>query len=204
MKFVAAFAPAALFALHAWAAPVPQNIEGVPAGPEINNANIPGEAVGPVGAEGDRYGSESLLGPGGDADYPGPTTTDIAYTPVANQAANPTLGLILDFSQVENPQPIRGSNGASDPGPHNSVYDRINSDLLARPGTDMGDIPNAKWPMGLSSTRSGTEKNSGWARQQNTNELPIAAAMAGVDMRLAPNAYRELHWHSGNEWSVSV
>jgi len=26
--------------------------------------------------------------------------------------------------------------------------------------------------------------------------------MAGVDMRLAPNAYRELHWHKANEWSL--
>lgn len=25
--------------------------------------------------------------------------------------------------------------------------------------------------------------------------------MAGVDMRLAPNAYREMHWHSANEWA---
>lgn len=73
-------------------------------------------------------------------------------------------------------------------------YDRINSDLVARPGTDSGDVPNAKWPMGLSSSRSGTGKNSGWARQQNINELPVAKEMAGVDMRLSPNAYRELHW----------
>lgn len=26
--------------------------------------------------------------------------------------------------------------------------------------------------------------------------------MAGVDMRLEPNAYRELHWHKANEWSL--
>jgi len=26
--------------------------------------------------------------------------------------------------------------------------------------------------------------------------------MAGVDMRLSPNAYRELHWHKANEWSL--
>lgn len=26
--------------------------------------------------------------------------------------------------------------------------------------------------------------------------------MAGVDMRLEPNAYRELHWHAANEWSL--
>jgi oxalate decarboxylase/phosphoglucose isomerase-like protein (cupin superfamily) len=66
----------------------------------------------------------------------------------------------------------------------------------------MGDIPNAKWPMGLSSARSGTGgRNPGWARQQNTNELPVAESMAGVNMHLAPNAYRELHWHSANEWA---
>ena len=83
----------------------------------------------------------------------------------------------------------------------NIRLDRENPDLLARPGTDMGDVPNAKWPMGLSSPRSCVGKNSGWARQQNTDELPIAKAMVGVDMRLSPNAYREMHWHSANEWS---
>lgn len=89
--------------------------------------------------------------------------------------------------------------------PGNEAIQRQNSDLLARPGTDMGDIPNVKWPMALSSTRSGTGGGQpGWARQQNTNELPVASAMAGVDMRLAPNAYRELHWHSANEWSYII
>ena len=35
-----------------------------------------------------------------------------------------------------------------------------------------------------------------------TETLPIATAMARVDMRLSPNAYRELHWHKANEWSL--
>ncbi len=25
--------------------------------------------------------------------------------------------------------------------------------------------------------------------------------MAGVDMRLSPHAYREIHWHKANEWA---
>ena len=83
----------------------------------------------------------------------------------------------------------------------NYDIDRLNSDSVARPGSDAGDIPNAKWPMGMSTNRAGTGKNSGWARQQNANDLPVATAMAGVDMALAPNAYRELHWHSAAEWS---
>jgi oxalate decarboxylase family bicupin protein len=56
--------------------------------------------------------------------------------------------------------------------------------------------------MGLSHNRFGTGKSSGFARQQNINQLPAATEMAGVDMRLAPHAYRELHWHIASEWSL--
>lgn len=78
----------------------------------------------------------------------------------------------------------------------------MNPDLLAPPGTDSGDVPQAQWPMSLSRNRLGSGKKSGWARQQNTGQLPAATEMAGVDMRLAPGAYRELHWHTANEWSL--
>ena len=55
--------------------------------------------------------------------------------------------------------------------------------------------------MGLSHNRGGL-KDAGWARQQNEAVLPAATAMAGVDMRLEPHAYRELHWHTAGEWSL--
>ena len=32
--------------------------------------------------------------------------------------------------------------------------------------------------------------------------MPDATAMAGVNMRLEPGAYRELHWHVAAEWSL--
>jgi hypothetical protein len=32
--------------------------------------------------------------------------------------------------------------------------------------------------------------------------MPDATEMAGVDMRLEPAAYRELHWHVASEWSL--
>jgi oxalate decarboxylase family bicupin protein len=54
--------------------------------------------------------------------------------------------------------------------------------------------------MGLSSNRIVPDR-AGWARQQNTDAMPVATAMSGVDMRLEPYAYRELHWHSAGEWS---
>ncbi|KAK5701974.1 hypothetical protein LTR97_004792 [Elasticomyces elasticus] len=190
-----------------------RQIVGEPVGPEIDNSNLPYQAVGPVGASGNVYGSSSLLGNAGDSstatnvgpDVPvntKPVSQQVGdYELVPGQDQEADLGLYLDLSNEPNPQAIRGQNGGTDPGPRNEAIQRQNPDLLARPGTDSGDIANAKWPMGLSSARSGTGKNSGWARQQNTDELPIATAMAGIDMRLSPNAYRELHWHSANEWS---
>lgn len=32
--------------------------------------------------------------------------------------------------------------------------------------------------------------------------MPDATLMAGVDMRLEPAGYRELHWHVAAEWSL--
>jgi len=83
-------------------------------------------------------------------------------------------------------------------------YEKLNPDLFAPPGTDAGDVPNLMWPLGLSHNRLGTDKGAGWARQQNTEVLPAATAMAGVDMRLGPNAYRELHWHTAGEWALML
>jgi oxalate decarboxylase family bicupin protein len=60
------------------------------------------------------------------------------------------------------------------------------------------------WPFGLSKNRHGIGKDSGWARNQNTDNMPISKDFAGVDMRLAPHAYRELHWHVANEWALML
>ena len=117
-----------------------------------------------------------------------------SYELVPGQTDAAVIGVPLDFEDAKNPQPIRGSLGTTDPGPRNYAYDRINPNILAPPGSDQGDIPNPKWPMGLSHNRLLPDQ-AGWVRQQNTEQLPIATAMAGVDMRLGPNAYRELHWH---------
>src|SRR4051812_31364129 len=46
-------------------------------------------------------------------------------------------------------------------------YDRLNSDIYAPPSSDMGEVPNAKWPFGLSHNRHGLA-GAGWARSQNT------------------------------------
>ncbi|KAK3670942.1 hypothetical protein LTR78_009220 [Recurvomyces mirabilis] len=200
MKFATSIAAIAGLTTVVSARPAPRTwkrqndaVVSEPGADAIDNSAIPYAAVGPVGAQGNIYGSEALLGSAGDS---------AKATEVGPGEEDADLGLYLDMTSTPNPQPIRGDSGATDPGPRNLPIDRQNPDALARPGTDMGSIPNAKWPMGLSSARPGTGGGQpGWARQENTDQLPVATAMAGVDMRLGPNAYRELHWHSANEWS---
>ncbi|KAI0136581.1 oxalate decarboxylase family bicupin [Xylariales sp. AK1849] len=152
---------------------------------------------------GSLYGDASLLG--GNAPRPPTSGGDSAEVAdpqlVTGQEAPGKLGLYLDFNSVDVPQPIRGGNGATDPGPRTYDYEKLNPDLFAPPATDQGDVDNAVWPMGLSHNRFGLN-GAGWARQQNQAVLPAASEMAGVDMRLEPHAYRELHWHTASEWAL--
>lgn len=156
-------------------------------------------------ASGSLRGGEDLWGgratlPDTSAESESAVVPDAQY--VNGQSADHKLGLYLDFNSVDAPQPERGGYGGTDPGPRTYYYERINSDVYAPPGTDNGAVDQAMWPLGLSHNRHGSDKGAGWARQQNKNVLPSADAMAGVDMRLGPNAYRELHWHTANEWSL--
>lgn len=48
------------------------------------------------------------------------------YSTVPGQSADPKLGLFLDFSNVDAPQPIRGDQGGTDPGPRQSTSCIVN------------------------------------------------------------------------------
>jgi len=118
----------------------------------------------------------------------------------SNDPNFPISDLTSDPSEMEgdSPEPIRGSLGASLLGPQNAALQYESPDFLAPPSTDAGSVDNAKWPFAMSHNRLQT---GGWARQQNVGVMPLATAMAGVNMRLKPGAVRELHWHSTAEWA---
>jgi oxalate decarboxylase len=100
---------------------------------------------------------------------------------------------------MSNPvEPIRGTRGASDPGPRNAELDLQNLDVLLPPDTDAGSIPNLKFSFGMAHNRL---EDGGWAREVTVRELPVAKSMAGVNMRLDSGVVRELHWHKEAEWA---
>ncbi|KAH9924636.1 oxalate decarboxylase [Epithele typhae] len=120
------------------------------------------------------------------------------------------------------PPTSAGQAGGDRPGPQDKAIDLQNPDILAPPSTDSGTVGNAKWPFSLSKMQLNT---GGWVRQQNgghilrdgfycglgltalipaVQQMPLATAMAGVDMRLEAGAIRELHWHQTAEWAYVI
>ncbi|KDQ55996.1 hypothetical protein JAAARDRAFT_208248 [Jaapia argillacea MUCL 33604] len=108
----------------------------------------------------------------------------------------PDIGQIADFNGSD-PQPVRGPLGAPFLAGSNHAIDKQNVDNVAPPNTDAGVVPNLKWSMSLSHTRL---LKGGWVREQTITDLPPSKDVAAAEIRMAPNAYRELHWHRIAEW----
>jgi oxalate decarboxylase len=108
---------------------------------------------------------------------------------------------VLHHDGAAPPEPIRGEAGAPILGPHNAAVERENPDLLVPPATDAGTLPNLRFPYAATHNRL---LNGGWAREITIRELPIATDLAGVNMRLDPGAYREMHWHKEAEWAYMI
>ncbi|CAE6452468.1 unnamed protein product [Rhizoctonia solani] len=126
------------------------------------------------------------------------TTADAPLaSPTVAYASDDLNGSYLDQYESGTPEPIIGAAGANILGPQNIPLERESPDFLAPPTTDSGSVENVKWPMAISHNRV---QDGGWARQQNVHDMPLATAMAGVDMRLKAGAIREMHWHVTAEW----
>ncbi|KAI0651084.1 Bicupin oxalate decarboxylase/oxidase [Trametes meyenii] len=108
----------------------------------------------------------------------------------------PDVGQVADFGG-QDPQPIRNGNGDTFLANSNHEIDAQNPDNVAAPTTDAGTVPNLKWSFSLSHTRL---LKGGWVREQTITDLPPSKDLAAAEIRLSPNAYRELHWHRVAEW----
>src|ERR1700737_1724961 len=98
-------------------------------------------------------------------------------------------------------QTVRGDEGATILGPRNIPLELENPDQVASPYTAAGPVPNLKFSFAAARNRI---LPGGWAREVTARELPVATTLAGVDMRLKPGAYRELHWHKEAEWAFML
>ena len=92
-------------------------------------------------------------------------------------------------------------HSASNPGPINKKISEENPDSKNPPYTDRGDVSPFWYSFDLSHRRV---QDGGWTRQVTQKDLPISTDLAGVNMRLTAGSYRELHWHTANEWAFML
>ncbi len=90
---------------------------------------------------------------------------------------------------------------ASNPGPSNDALARQNPNSSRPPATDHGSTPPIWYSFDLTHRRV---QEGGWTHQVTERELPSSKEIAGVQMRITGNSYRELHWHLSDEWAYML
>jgi len=100
-------------------------------------------------------------------------------------------------------QKVAGADRSkSDPGPANPMLDGQNPDSMWPPSTDSKSlVQNFKYPFSFANKRT---YEGGWSREVTVRELPVSKTLAGVNMRLTPGGFRELHWHTAGEWAIML
>lgn len=93
------------------------------------------------------------------------------------------------------------NHSASNPGPVNKALSGENPNSLIPPSTDHGNLSPFWYSFDLAHRRV---QNGGWTRQVTAAEIPTSVDLAGVNMRLTAGSYRELHWHTANEWAYML
>jgi oxalate decarboxylase len=92
-------------------------------------------------------------------------------------------------------------HSASNPGPVNEKLASENGNSEMPPVPDHGDVIPIWYSFDLAHRRI---QDGGWTRQVTQKELPPSKDIAGVNMRLTAGSYRELHWHTANEWAYML
>ena len=95
----------------------------------------------------------------------------------------------------------RTGDNASNPGPENAPLLAQNPNSNESPYTDHGDVGAIWYSFDLARKRL---QGGGWTHQVTERELPNSKELAGVNMRLTSGSFRELHWHTANEWAIML
>jgi oxalate decarboxylase len=112
------------------------------------------------------------------------------------------LGSVTALGQTrEQVQKGESNQSATNPGPKNAALQGLNPDSYLPPGTDRGVIEPIWYSFDIVHRRI---QDGGWTCQVTSKEFPSSQDIAGVTMRLTAGSYRELHWHSANEWAYML
>ena len=107
-------------------------------------------------------------------------------------------GFTAHAQERENTAKAEKDHSSNDPGPENRGLLGMNPNTNTPPPTDHGDIGPIWYSFDLARKRV---EEGGWTHQVTQRELPPSKDLAGVNMRLTSGSFRELHWHTADEWA---
>ena len=107
-------------------------------------------------------------------------------------------GFTAHAQERENTAKAEKDHSSNDPGPENLGLLGMNPNTNTPPPTDHGDIGPIWYSFDLARKRV---EEGGWTHQVTQRELPPSKDLAGVNMRLTSGSFRELHWHTADEWA---
>lgn len=90
---------------------------------------------------------------------------------------------------------------ASNPGQENKPLLDENPSSNMPPPTDRGDIGPVWYSFDLAHKRV---QEGGWTHEVNSKVLPSSKDLTGVNMRITKGSFRELHWHTADEWAIML
>lgn len=110
-------------------------------------------------------------------------------------------GLSADGQQRLETEKAEKDHSTSNPGQENKALLDANPNSNTPPPTDHGDIGPIWYSFDLARKRV---HEGGWTHQITQRELPPSTDLSGVNMRLTAGSFRELHWHTANEWAYMI
>lgn len=107
-------------------------------------------------------------------------------------------GLAANAQERSSTQKAEHDHSSSDPGPENKRLLEENPNSNTPPPTDHGDVVPFWYSFDLVKKRV---EEGGWTHEVTEVVLPSSKDIAGVNMRLTAGSYREMHWHTADEWA---
>lgn len=121
-----------------------------------------------------------------------------AFLGVGSAATALVAGLAANAQTQGGPRKVGRDHSRSDPGPENRTLLALNPNSNTPPPTDHGDVGPVWYSFDLVKKR---QESGGWTHEVTQRVLPSSRDIAGVNMRLTAGSYREMHWHTADEWA---
>src|SRR5260370_33305142 len=119
----------------------------------------------------------------------------------AGLATAALVSLAVNAQERMDTEKAEQDDSTSNPGPENKPLLDENPNSNLPPPTDSGNIEPVWYSFDLTHKRI---QPGGWTNEVTEKVLPSSKDLAGVRMRLTAGSFRELHWHTADEWAIML